>query len=868
MIHDQSGAGRSLLRYDLLIVAVLALAASVAPLPARAAAPPVQAAAVGTGGGAWTTYHHDNAHTGYDPLAPAAVPGAIAATPGWTQPTLDGEIYAEPLIFNGAVYVATLNNTVYALSQSDGSVLWSNHLGTPQATGWICGNVAPMGILGTPVIDTAANRIYAVAEIAGPTPGSAPVYHLYGIDLATHVQVLDTPIAPTGFDWKIQQERGALALANGYVYVPFGGRAGDCFDGSTPYYGWVVGVPTDGVSSSNVFQTPSGAESVWAPGGVVIDDTSHNVFFATGNAIPCAGSSLSDAVVRVSPTLTSPTFFEPNDWQSNWCSPDSDLGSASPLLISPNLMFTAGKHGGGFLLDPTNLGGVNGQLYPAKTPYVQANVCFGNTSAATFGSFAYLAPFIYLQCEGHGLVALHVNTSTPSFSPCNAACASPDWSAGSGITFGPPIVAGGAVWVASSSGLYAYNATTGGQIFHSASFGVNRFVTPAEAGGQVFVPSHTVVYSFTIAPPAAYTAVNPVRLLDTRSSGGAVGAGQSRSLTVAGVTPGAPAGATAVAVNVTVTSTTAASFLTAYPTGQARPLASNLNWTAGKTVANLVVVQVGNGGAVTFYNQFGSAHVVVDLEGYFAPPSGTAGQEVALTPTRITDTRSGSGQPNAGSKLGAGGSIAVQVTGAGGVPANGVSSAILNITVTNTTAPSFLTVWPSGSARPNASNLNWVAGQTLPNRVIAQIGAGGKVSVYNQFGAADVIVDVSGYFTDATAIGKLFTPQVAHRIADIRGHATLGPGGTYTLQVGGVSPVPGTATAVVINVTVTNTTAPSFLTVYPSTATRPLASDLNWTARLTIPNLVVATLGTTGAIRFYNSEGSTDVVVDLLGYFN
>src|SRR5207247_6437494 len=103
MIHDQSGAGRSLLLYDLLMVAVVALAPSVAPLPARAAASPVHAAAAGTGGGTWTTYHHDNAHTGYDPLAPAAVPGAIAATPGWTQPTLDGEIYAEPLIFNGAV---------------------------------------------------------------------------------------------------------------------------------------------------------------------------------------------------------------------------------------------------------------------------------------------------------------------------------------------------------------------------------------------------------------------------------------------------------------------------------------------------------------------------------------------------------------------------------------------------------------------------------------------------------------------------------------------------------------------------------------------------------------------------------------------
>src|SRR5437899_11653430 len=100
MIHDQSGAGRSLLLYDLLMVTVVALAPSVAPLPARAAASPVHAAAAGTGGGTWTTYHHDNAHTGYDPLAPAALPGAIAATPGWTQPTMDGEVSTDTFIFN------------------------------------------------------------------------------------------------------------------------------------------------------------------------------------------------------------------------------------------------------------------------------------------------------------------------------------------------------------------------------------------------------------------------------------------------------------------------------------------------------------------------------------------------------------------------------------------------------------------------------------------------------------------------------------------------------------------------------------------------------------------------------------------------
>ena len=271
---------------------------------------------------------------------------------------------------------------------------------------------------------------------------------------------------------------------------------------------------------------------------------------------------------------------------------------------------------------------------------------------------------------------------------------------------------------------------------------------------------------------------------------------------------------------------------------------------------------------MTFYNQAGSTNVVADLEGYFSAPSGTAGQEVALTPARITDTRAGSGQPDAGMTLGPRGQLEVQVTGAGGVPVSGVSAAILNVTATRTTASSVLTVWPAGVSLPTASNLNWNAGQTVPNRVIVPIGAGGKVSVYNASGAADVIVDVAGYFTDATPLGTLFIPQVPHRIADTRSHAPIGPGGTYTLTVGGHYGVPSTATAVILNVTATLTTAAGFLTVYPSTSGRPIASDLNWRTGLTAPNLVVATLGTTGAISFYNSSGSTDVVVDLVGYFN
>jgi hypothetical protein len=149
-----------------------------------------------------------------------------------------------------------------------------------------------------------------------------------------------------------------------------------------------------------------------------------------------------------------------------------------------------------------------------------------------------------------------------------------------------------------------------------------------------------------------------------------------------------------------------------------------------------------------------------------------------------------------------------------------------------------------------------------------QVGGTGKVSVYNSSGTTDVLVDVSGYFTDSSATGTLFIPHVPHRIADTRGSAALGPGGTFTLAAGGHFGVPSAATAVILNVTVTGTTRSGFLTVYPSTSPRPTASDLNWTAGLTVPNLVVATLGTTGSITFYNSSGSTDVVVDLVGYFS
>jgi hypothetical protein len=338
-----------------------------------------------------------------------------------------------------------------------------------------------------------------------------------------------------------------------------------------------------------------------------------------------------------------------------------------------------------------------------------------------------------------------------------------------------------------------------------------------------------------------------------------------------------PSNATSVIINVTVTNTSTSGALIVYPTGATQPTASNLNWSKGETVPNLVSVSLGTGGAITIHNIQGSVDVVVDLEGYFAVNTdGSAGEFAPLAPSRITDTRAGSGKPNAGSTLGAGSQLDIQVTGAGGVPATGAAAVVMNVTVTNTTASSALIVWPTGTSRPLASNLNWTAGKTVPNRVVVPIGTGGKVSVFNYVGNVDVVVDVNGYFTDASASGSSFVTLTPARITDTRAGSgfpnagsTLNATTPLVVTVAGQGGVPAAgATAVIINVTVTDTTLSSALTVYPDLTTLPTASDLNWLAGMTVPNLVVVKLSAAGKIDIRNLAGSTDVVVDVVGYFS
>ena len=391
----------------------------------------------------------------------------------------------------------------------------------------------------------------------------------------------------------------------------------------------------------------------------------------------------------------------------------------------------------------------------------------------------------------------------------------------------------------------------------------------AAAGSYAAVPA--------IAPsPSVYTAVTPIRLLDTRSSGTTLGDGGSLNLAIRGVS--VPANATAVVLNVTAVNESTAGFFTVFPTGSALPTASNLNWVAHETVPNLVTVGLGSGGNVTIYNGVGSADAVVDLEGYYAPSSGgSAGEFVPVVPARITDTRAGSGQPNAGSTLGPATTLDVQVTGVGGIPASGVSAVVLNTTATNTTSAGFFTVFPKGASLPLASNLNWTAGVTVPSRVMVPVGSGGKVSFYNGLGSADLVVDVNGYFTDNSGTGASFVSLTPTRIVDTRygtgGFSSpLGPGAPMVVTVAGNGGVPGMGSAtppkaVVLNVTVEGATAASDLVVWPDGASRPLASDLNFVGGQTVPNLVIVKLSAAGKIDISNDFGSTSVIVDVVGWY-
>jgi uncharacterized protein YvpB len=402
--------------------------------------------------------------------------------------------------------------------------------------------------------------------------------------------------------------------------------------------------------------------------------------------------------------------------------------------------------------------------------------------------------------------------------------------------------------------------------------------TPA----RLATPARTVSPAPSPAPnpapfPARFHPVTPARLMDSRiglGRTGAVGPGETGYLQLAGVGP-VPAGAGGVALNVTVTDITAPSYLSFWPATEARPATSSVNFAPGAVAANLVTVELGSDGRVAYYNSAGTASLIVDVEGWLGaadPSAPAAGLYRPLMPARVLDTRTAlGGHPG---PLGAGERFALPVLGAGNVPAGNVLAVAVNVTVTDGSAATYIQAYPSGGAAPVTSTVNATPGQTVCNRALVAVGPDGALVLFNSAGTADVIVDVAGWFTasaDPAAAGGeayLVTPA---RVLDTRtglGGATgpLQPQGVLRVPLAGAGPVPAGAGSALLNVTVTNAAQPSFLAAFPGGTSLPFASDLNFVPGRQAANLQVVRLGGDGSAQIYNSAGSVDVIVDVVGY--
>lgn len=411
----------------------------------------------------WTTYHGNNSRTAdaSSTIAGRALPCVL---PGWESQALNGDVYAEPLVFHGMAIVVTEENVVYSMNLTSGGIIWSTQLGAPvDGSSLQCGNINPTGITATPVIDPAMGTLYVVAFKA---PG---VHYLVAMDVGTGRIKFTVPADPSGSDPLVQQERGALAFGNGRVYVTYGGLEGDCGD----YHGWVVGINANGSGSMLTYEVPSqrGA-GIWTPSGAALD-AAGDLFVATGNGASTTSFDFSNAVIELSPTLQELAYFAPSEWvQLN--QGDTDLGSVGPMILGQGEIFQIGKEGVGYLLNANDLGGIGGQLFSAQ-------VC-----DSAFGAAALAGTLVFVSCTD-GLVALNITSN--SFS---VLWRGPSYSAG------PPIVTGSVIWVVDTSNgwLHGYEVHTGSPVYSAPTGRVTRFTTPTTASGWVIVAAGNELYSF------------------------------------------------------------------------------------------------------------------------------------------------------------------------------------------------------------------------------------------------------------------------------------------------------------------------------------------------------------------------------------
>ena len=402
----------------------------------------------------WPVDHGDGLRSGYAPTATPFTGLTVAL-----RKTLDGAVYASPIVIGNTVVVATEHNTVYALDATTGAQRWGRHLRTPVPLSALpCGNIDPLGITGTPAYDAGTGRVFLVTEAI-----EGGVHHeIFGLDLSTGAVEVNRRIEVPGTTAAAQQQRGALAVGGGNVYVAFGGLAGDCGN----YRGAVVSLKASGAFGATTYVVPTAREGgIWAPGGPVVGPDG-TVYVAVGNGASTSGAyDGSDSITRLRPDMRRLDYFAPTTWaQDN--AVDADLGSLTPAWTSSGYLLQAGKSGIGYTVRPGRLGGIGGQVRKA-------------TLCRAFGVSAATGSSVYLPCTT-GVSRVDVFTDGSWIRR---------WTA-SGVA-GSPVVGPGAIYALGNGFMYALNGRTGAQLAQVVVGTTNRFATPALAGNRLYVGTLT-----------------------------------------------------------------------------------------------------------------------------------------------------------------------------------------------------------------------------------------------------------------------------------------------------------------------------------------------------------------------------------------
>ena len=470
-----------------------------------------------------TQYHNDAARDGLY-LDPAFTTSAAANLKRDTNfnGAISGAVYAQPLYIEGGpggralLIVVTESNNVYALDAATGTMVWHDNVGVPVSSGLPCGDIGPLGITGTPIVDLATRTLYFDAMT---TPGGSIFRHLiYALNVDTGTTNSGWPVdvnasakfGTNTFTSISQNQRSALGLIGGTVYVAYSGLAGDC----SVYYGWIVGVQENDPTSVLAWATTARGGGSWGVGGVATDGT--QPFITTGNTMG-AGSTWGggEAVIRFQPGpvfsgLTN-DFWAPTNWPS-LDSADLDLSGCGPLIVDvpgatpSQLVVALGKDGNEYLLNRTNLGGVTvplSQAHLTGQQLRQAAVTY-RTALGTYVAFGTDA--------GQQIIAFRITPTSPP--KIQGVWTNSSGGRGSPFATSTDGSSNVVVWVVGNENdqrLHGFNGDTGAVVYSGGGAnelmsGTHRFSTAIAARGRVYVATDNRVFAFTVpVPPIVLT---------------------------------------------------------------------------------------------------------------------------------------------------------------------------------------------------------------------------------------------------------------------------------------------------------------------------------------------------------------------------